>query len=87
MTRAGVPFHAQGAGRAAIWVQVDQPLDGRIALIQFDDAFLEGQVSGAVVTAVVPGASYARPGAYEVRVLARTKDAQWSSNKVVFTVE
>lgn len=87
MTRAGVPFNAQGAGRAAIWVQVDQPLDGRIALIQFDDAFLEGQVSGAVVTAVVPGASYARPGAYEVRVLARTKDAQWSSNKVVFTVE
>lgn len=86
-TRAGVPFNVQPGGHAAIWIQVDQPLDGRIALIQFDDAFLEGQVSGHMVSAVVPEPSYARPGAYEIRVIARSGDAEWSSNKVSFTVE
>ena len=65
---------------------MNQPLDGRIALIQFKDAFLEGQVSGDLVTAVVPEALYAKPGVYEVRVVARIGEAYWNSNEVLFKV-
>lgn len=86
-TRAGISFNVQKDGRAAVWVEVNRSLDGRIALIQFDDGFLEGHVSGRMVSAVVPEASYAKPGAYEVRVIARNGGATWSSNKVSFTVE
>lgn len=86
-TRAGVAFNPQGSGRAAIWIRVDRSLDGRRAWIQFDDAFLEGQVSGETVTAVVPEASYAKPGEHEVRVIARSADAHWRSGKVRFKVE
>lgn len=86
-TRAGVPFNAQQGVHAALWIRVDRPLDGDSVLVQFGDAFLEGQPSGELVTAVVPPESYARPGDYEVRVVARAGDARWESKRVVFTVE
>lgn len=86
-TKAGVPFNAQRGVHAALWIRVDRPLDGDSVLVRFGDAFLEGQASGELVTAVVPPESYARPGDYEVRVVARTGDARRESNQVVFTVE
>lgn len=86
-TRAGVPFNAQGSGHASIWIRVDRSLDDRNTWIQFDDAFLEGQVSGETVTAVVPEALYAKPGVYEVRVIARSADAHWRSGGAPFKVE
>lgn len=86
-TTAGVAFNAQQGGHAALWIRVDRPLDGDGVLVQFGDAYLEGQVSGDMVSAVVPPESYGRPGRYDVRVVARTPGARWESNKVVFTVE
>jgi hypothetical protein len=86
-TQAGMPFNVQSGGHAAIWIRVNHSLAGRTALIQFNDAFLEGRVSRDVVTAVVPEDSYAKPGVYDVRVIARAGDAYWGSSKVSFTVE
>ena len=86
-TRAGIPFNPQHGVRAALWIRMDRPLGGESVLVQFGDAFLEGQASGALITAVVPPESYAHPGSYDVRVVARSRDARRDSNKVVFTVE
>ncbi|HEY9540610.1 MAG TPA: hypothetical protein VIR05_03110 [Luteimonas sp.] len=85
-TTAGDPFNVQQGGQAAIWIRVDQPLDGWIAQIEFDDAVLEGHGSGHLVTAVVPEALYANRGTYEVRVAARKANALRLSNTVLFTV-
>lgn len=84
--RAGIPFNAQPGGRAALWIRLDRGIDGRTALVQFDDAYLEAQVAGNLVTAMVPGESYARPGVYAVRVVATAGDGtRWSSDRVSFT--
>lgn len=85
-TARGVPFNTHGGRSAAIWIQVNRSLDGRSVLVQFDDAYLEGNVSGDVVTAAVPELSYADPGVYEVRVIASAGRAHWNSNRVAFTV-
>jgi len=85
-TKAGDPFNAQRNGQAAIWVQVDQPLNGWIAQVQFSDAVIEAKASGHLVTATVPKALYAKPGAYEIRVVARKANVSRLSNKVLFTV-
>src|SRR3546814_10470936 len=79
-TTAGDPFNVQQGGQAAIWIRVDQPLDGWIAQIEFDDAVLEGHGSGHLVPAVVPDALYANRGTYEVRVAARKANAHRLSN-------
>lgn len=86
-TKAGVPFNVQSGGHAAIWIRVNRPFGDRIAMIQFDDAVLEGQVSGQLVTAVVPAELYARHGTYTVRVIVHQGTSYRSSNKVKFTVE
>lgn len=86
-TRAGVAFNVQQGGYAALWIRVDRPLDGESVLVRFGDAYLEGEVSGVLVTAMVPPESYARPGSYEVRVVARGSDARRDSNEVAFTVQ
>lgn len=86
-SKAGVAFNANADGHAAIWIRVNQPLDGRIAKIQFDDAILVGRVSGRLVTAMVPEALYAKQGTFTVRVIVRQGNAYQGSNKVKFTVE
>lgn len=86
-TRAGTPFNLQQDGQAAIWILVDQPLDGRGTTVRFNDTLLDGDVSGTLVTAVVPAALYATAGGYRIQVVARDGDTTWSSNNVVFTVE
>jgi hypothetical protein len=85
-TVAGVPFNRQPAGHATLWIRVAQRLDGRMGLVQFGDAVLEGRVSGGLLTARVPETLYATPGRYEVRAIARTDDALWKSDAVSFTV-
>ena len=85
--RAGIAFNVQAGGHAALWIRVDRSLDGQEVLVQFGDAYLEGQASGRLVTAWVPPESYAHPGVYDVRVLARTGNARRESNTVAFTVE
>lgn len=86
-TSAGVAFNVQQGGHAALWIHVDRALDGQDVLVQFGDAYLEGQPSGKLVTAWVPPESYAHPGVYDVRVVARTGNARRDSNTVAFSVE
>jgi hypothetical protein len=86
-TRAGVAFNVQPGGQAAIWIRLDRKLDGTIALVRFGDAYLEGQVAGETVTAVVPPEAYAARGLRDVGVVARSGSAQWRSDTVPFTVE
>jgi hypothetical protein len=86
-TRAGIPFNVQPGGHAGVWLRLNQPLKGRVVLVQYGDAFLEGQVAGPMVTAIVPEPAYARRGAREVRAIARFGDAHWGSDPVSFSVE
>jgi hypothetical protein len=86
-TRAGTPFNVQPGGHAGVWLRLNQPLKGQVVLLQFGDAFLEGQVSGPLVTAIVPESSYATAGAREIRAIARFGDAHWGSDEVSFSVE
>lgn len=85
-TAAGDPFNVQSGGQAAIWFKVDRPPDGWIAQVRFDDAVLEADWSGGLVTAVVPEALYARRGSCEVRVVARKAGGLRMSDPVRFTV-
>ena len=86
-TQAGVAFNVQPGGHSGLWLRVNQPLKGQVVLVQFGDAFLEGQVHGTVVTAIVPEEAYAQAGDYEVRVVARFGDEHWGSAPARFSVE
>lgn len=86
-TKAGVPFNVQPGGAAALWIRMNQSLDGSRAWIQFADATMQGHVSGNLVTAAVPPVLYVKPGIYAIRVVVRKGDATHHSNEVRFTVE
>lgn len=86
-TKAGAVFNAQPGGAAAIWIRVDQPLDGYEVAVDFNGTLLKGNISGNLVTAAVPADLYATSGNYEVQVLARKGNASAKSNGVTFAVE
>lgn len=86
-TQAGVAFNAQPDGGAALWIRVDQPLDGDEAAVDFNGTLLQGNVSGNLVTAGVPAALYAKAGTFSIHVIARKGTQSVQSNDVKFTVK
>ncbi|MDG6349403.1 hypothetical protein QAA18_11775 [Luteimonas sp. 8-5] len=86
-TVAGTPFNRQAGGQSALWIRLDRRIDGHAVLVAFGDAYLEGDVSGDTVTAVVPEASYASAGAQAVGVVARRGQVVSRSNEVAFIVD
>lgn len=86
-TRAGVTFNAQPNGEAALWVRLNQSIDGYQASVEFDGTLLPGNVTDNLVTAGVPAMLYAKPGAYTLRVIARKGTRSLQSNEVAFTVQ
>ena len=86
-TKAGVAFNKQPNGSAALWIRVNQSLDGDEAAVQFNGVLLQGNVSGNLVTAGVPADLYANAGAYKVSVIARKGGQSSQSNVVIFTAQ
>lgn len=86
-TKAGTVFNAQPGGAAAIWIRVDQPLEGYEVAVDFNGTLLKGNISGNLVTASVPANLYATSGNYAVQVLARKGNDSAKSNGVTFAVE
>lgn len=86
-TKAGVAFNAQPDGGAAIWIRLDQSLNGEAAAVDFNGTLLTGNISGNLVTAAVPAALYAKPGTFDLHVIARNGTQSVQSNDVKFTVE
>lgn len=85
-TKAGEVFNKQPNGSAALWVRVDQSLDGDVAAIEFNGVLLQGNISGNLVTAGVPADLYANPGVYTMHVIARKGERTMQTNDVKFTV-
>lgn len=86
-TKAGVVFNAQPNGGSALWIRLNQSLDGYEAAVELNATLLQGNISGNLVTAGVPAALYAQPGTYSLRVIARRGARTEQSNDVKFTVE
>ncbi len=86
-TRAGQVFNKQPNGSAALWIRVNQSLAGDEAAIEFNGVLLQGNISGDLVTTVVPVDLYAKPGAYKVHVIVRKGGQSSQSNAVTFTVQ
>lgn len=86
-TEAGVVFNVQPNGGAALWIRLNQSLDGYEAAVELNATLLQGNVSGNLVTAGVPASLYAEPGSYNLRVIARRSTRIEQSNDVKFTVE
>ena len=86
-TKAGVVFNKQPDGAAALWVRLNQSLDGNAAAIEFNGTLLQGIISGNLVTAAVPAPLYAKPGVFTLHVIVRTGNKTMQSNDVKFTVD
>ena len=86
-TNAGVVFNKQPNGSAALWIRVNQSLDGDVAAVKFNGVLLQGNISGNLVTTGVPADLYANPGAYKVHVIVRKGGQTSQSNDVTFSVQ
>ena len=87
VTRAGVVFNAQPDGSAALWIRVNQSLDGAVVTIDFDGHPLTAAVQGELLTAGVPSSLYAAPGTYALHVSVKQGVAVVQSNEVKFVVD
>jgi hypothetical protein len=85
-TRAGAVFNKQPGGSAALWVHVSQSLNGYEAAVEFNGALLQGHISGDLVTVGVPADLYAKPGTFQLHVIAHKGDQSLQSNDVTFVV-
>ena len=85
-TQAGVAFNVQPDGSAALWVDVDQELDGK-AYLSLNGFKLKSSVSGKLITAGVPAVLYAQPGTYLLNVVDVIDGKEVKSNSVKFMVK
>ncbi len=86
-TPAGVVFNAQPDGNAALWIRMNQSLDGAMATIDFNGHQLTATVQGELVTAIVPASLYAASGTYPLHVSVKHGVSMLQSNNVQFVVE
>lgn len=86
-TKAGVVFNKQPDGGAALWIRVNQSLEGDAVNIEFAGVPLQGYISGDLVTAAVPASLYAKPGTFAVYVIANKGAQSMRSNSAKFNVE
>jgi hypothetical protein len=85
--RAGVAFNVQPNHQAALWVHVDQPLDGTDAAVYLDGVKLQSYISGNLITAVVPANLYAKAGQYALHVAGSKGKQSYQSGDVQFIVQ
>ncbi|HEY0198049.1 MAG TPA: hypothetical protein VGC19_05835 [Rhodanobacter sp.] len=86
-TKAGATFNAQSDGTAAIWMKVNQSLEGSESTIMMDGMALHSAISGSQITAGVPASFYARAGSRELHVVEKKGANSVQSNSVNFVVQ
>lgn len=86
-TKAGEPFNVQPSGNSALWIHVNQPLNGGDVTIDFNGHPLNAAVQGELVTASVPSTLYAAAGKYGLHVTVKKGASAVRSNEVKFVVE
>jgi hypothetical protein len=80
------PFNVQPNGKSAIWVKINKPGEANFVLV-LGDQRLATNVSGNLLTAVVPSNLFANPGSPPLLVEAVQKAQRHSSNSVGFPVQ
>ena len=86
-TAAGTAFNAQPDGSSALWIRVDQSLDGTDSAVTMDGAALHSSISGQLITAGVPASFYAASGVHNVAVVMKKGAEEVRSDNVQFTVK
>ena len=86
-TTAGQVFNAQANGEAALWIRLNQSMDGGSAALEFNGTLLPATVSGNLITAAIPSKLYAVPGNYTVHVIVRNGSKSVQSDGVTFAVK
>jgi hypothetical protein len=85
--KAGEPFNVQPNQQAALWLRVDQSLDGTDAAVYLGSVRLQSYISGKLITASVPANLYAKPGHYILRIAGTKGNQHYQSNAVQFVVQ
>jgi hypothetical protein len=83
--RANTGFNIQPNGESAIWVQLNQDIQGKTYIV-INNARLPGAHRGSLVTASLPAALYSKPGKYPMYVLVIRGDQETKSSLVDFVV-
>ena len=86
-TTAGTAFNAQPDGSSALWIRVDQSLDGTDSVVVMDGSALHSSISGQLITADVPANFYASSGVHSVAVVMKKAVEKVRSDNVQFTVK
>lgn len=86
-TKAGEAFNKQPDGGAALWLHVNQSLDGDTAAVEFNGTLLPANISGNLVTLAIPAHLYAAAGNVKLHVVARRGEQSVQSNDVTFTIK
>ena len=86
-TTAGAVFNAQPDGNAALWVKVNQSLDGSDSVVTMDGTALHSAISGELITASVPASFYAKAGVHALHITMKKGTTSTQSNDVDFVVQ
>jgi len=85
-TAVGEAFNVQPDGHAALWIRVNQSMDGSASVITMDGKPLQSAISGRLITAFVPPGIYARAGVHALHVTMKNGVVSVESNDVKFVV-
>lgn len=86
-TKAGEVFNKQPNGSAALWLRMNQSLDGDTAAVAFNGTLLPTVISGNLVTLAIPAPLYAAAGSVKLHVVAHRGEQSAQSNDVTFTIK
>jgi len=83
--RANIGFHVQANGESALWIMMNQDLQGK-AYIVINGTRLPGVHRGNIVSAEIPSSLYSKPGSYPMYVLEVRGNQEIKSSQVDFVV-
>jgi len=83
--RANIGFHVQANGESALWIMMNQDLQGK-AYIVINGTRLPGVHRGNIVSAEIPSSLYSKPGSYPMYVLEVRGNQEIKSSRVDFVV-
>lgn len=82
---ARTPFNVQRDGGSAVWIQINQPADGKVYIV-INGTKLPAHVRDDLVAVEVPPRLYSKPGTYKMYVLEIILNRSTTSKPVDFIV-
>lgn len=83
--RAKEPFNVRPDGESAMWLRVNQPIEGEVYVV-INGARVRAFHHDSVVAIIVPERLYSKPGRYPMYVIAINAGSESKSNTVEFVV-